>query len=81
MWTVYVLQSESSGRFYVGHTDDLARRVPEHNNGQTKSTRNRGPWNIFHTETFDSKSQAYARERQIKSWKSRRSILQLVERR
>ncbi len=28
---VYILQSETSGRYYIGHTDNLARRLTEHN--------------------------------------------------
>lgn len=78
MWWVYILQSESTGRFYVGHTNDLERREVEHNSGQTKSTKNRGPWKVVHREPFDGKESAYARERQIKSWKSHRSIQELI---
>ncbi len=78
MWWVYILQSETTGRFYVGHTNDLERREVEHNSGQTKSTKNRGPWKVVHRERFDSKEAAYARERQIKSWKSHRSIQELI---
>ncbi len=78
MWWVYILQSETTGRFYVGHTNDLERREVEHNSGQTKSTKNRGPWKVVHREPFDAKEAAYARERQIKSWKSHRSIQELI---
>jgi putative endonuclease len=77
MWSVYILQN-SAGRFYVGHTNDLKRRVIEHNAGQTLSTRGRGPWTLAHVETFDAKEAAYAREREIKSWKSARSIRELI---
>ena len=43
MWYVYVLKSESDGRFYVGSTSDLKRRVSEHQQGKCISTRNRLP--------------------------------------
>ena len=78
MWWLYIIQSKSSGRFYVGHTNDLERRVAEHNEGQTKSTRGRGPWLLVLSEPFDTKEAAFARERQIKSWKSHRSIAELI---
>src|SRR5690606_12001083 len=41
---VYILQSKTSGRLYIGHTQDLERRMQEHAAGQTRSTRGRGPW-------------------------------------
>lgn len=78
MWWLYIIQSQTSGRFYAGHTNDLGRRVPEHNAGQTRSTRGRGPWTLVHKEPFETKEEAYARERQIKSWKSHRSIAELI---
>jgi len=79
MWKLYILQSESSGRFYVGHTNDLERRLEEHQRGQTTSTRNRGPWKVVLREEFESKKAAAERERQIKSWKSRVGIQALIE--
>jgi len=79
MWTLYILQSESSGRFYVGHTNDLERRLEEHQSGQTTSTRNRGPWKVVHCERFETKLPAAYRECQIKSWKSRVGIQALIE--
>lgn len=81
MWQVYILQSQSSGRFYIGHTADLVRRLQEHNEGQTVSTRNRGPWQLVHKEPFETKSAAYAREREIKSWKSAARIRDLIDQR
>lgn len=45
---MYILRSLSTARYYVGHTQDLPKRVQEHNNGRTLSTRGRGPWEIFH---------------------------------
>lgn len=78
MWWVYILQSSSSGRYYIGYTDNLERRVTEHNSGQTASTRGEGPWVLVYSQPFNTKTAAYARERQIKSWKSRRTIEELI---
>ncbi|MFZ5970120.1 MAG: GIY-YIG nuclease family protein, partial [Bacteroidota bacterium] len=39
-------QSEESGAFYKGATDNLARRLGEHNAGQVDSTRPYRPWNL-----------------------------------
>ena len=43
MWYVYILKSDKDGKLYVGSTDDLKRRVREHNAGQCQSTRHRRP--------------------------------------
>ena len=70
---VYVLRSQSTGHFYVGHTENLARRISEHNN-RTASIKNRGPWEIFYSEEFATCSEASRREREIKGMKSRSYI-------
>ncbi|MGP8156345.1 MAG: GIY-YIG nuclease family protein [Candidatus Acidiferrales bacterium] len=67
---VYILKSSSTGRYYVGHSSHLERRLAEHNRGHTVSIRGRGPWEIVHTEKFATKLEAARRERQIKAMKS-----------
>jgi putative endonuclease len=73
MCDLYILQS-ASGRFFIGSTDDLERRFPEHQRGHTPSTRVRGPWKIAYTETFDSLWLARRRELELKRWKSAKMI-------
>ena len=79
MATVYILKSESTQRFYIGCTDRMAARLAEHQRGQTVSTRGRGPWILVHQEEFDTLTQARRRERELKSWKSHRSIQELID--
>jgi putative endonuclease len=78
MCALYILQSESSGRFYIGSTDDLQRRFSEHQRGHTPSTRGRGPWKIAYTENFDLLLQARRREGEIKRWKSAKMVQALI---
>jgi putative endonuclease len=59
---LYILQSETSGKFYVGSTDDLDRRLSEHARGHTPSTRGRGPWKLVHKEEFATLLEARRRE-------------------
>ena len=80
MFIVYVLKSKTSGRFYVGQTNNLVKRLDYHNSGRTRSGRNRGPWEIAYTEEFATRSEAVRREKQIKKWKSHRYLQQLIER-
>ena len=83
MYYAYILQSETSGRFYIGSTEDLDKRIAQHNNPDykgSKTTKNfPGPWKLMYYETFETRSEALKRERQIKSWKDRRAILRLIK--
>ena len=83
VYYVYILQSETIGRYYIGHTDDLERRVRQHNDpdyhGSKTTKRFHGPWSVVYSEICQSRSEAITREKQIKGWKSRRMIKQLVE--
>jgi putative endonuclease len=67
---VYVLRSNSSGRFYIGCSQNPDARLKQHNAGSTKSTRGRGPWTIAFVEWHDTLTQARARETRLKSWKN-----------
>ena len=78
MFHLYILQSGSTGRYYVGQTKDLAGRVAYHNANYSKSLKNRGPWALVYSEEYATRSEAMRRERQIKSWKDRQLIAQLV---
>ena len=76
---VYVIQSESTDRYYIGCAVEVLVRLAEHQRGQTVSTRGRGPWRLVYQEEFDTFPEARQRERQLKSWKSHRSIRDLIE--
>ena len=78
MPAVYVLQSASTRRFYIGCAEQPEDRLAEHQRGQTISTRGRGPWTLVYQEQFDTLAEARRRERQLKSWKSHRSIQELI---
>ncbi len=79
MASVYILQSQSSGRYYIGSTNDLERRLSEHRRDHTPSTRGRGPWVLVHQEYFPTLRGARRREWEIKGWKSAKLIRVLVE--
>ena len=81
MFWVYVLQNPT-GKFYVGQTDDLSARIANHNRSDKisgKFTRKNGPWALVWSELHPSRTSAMAREREIKRWKSAKTIrLQLL---
>jgi putative endonuclease len=77
---VYILESQSNGRLYIGCTNDLNRRLEEHNANHTRSTRNKGPWELVHFKRVGSKAEALELEKKLKSWKSRKRVLSWIER-
>jgi putative endonuclease len=76
---VYILQSESTHRFYIGSTNDLTRRQAEHARGHNLATRGRGPWKLVYKEEYESLLEARRRESEIKRWKSSGMIRSLME--
>ncbi len=49
---VYVLWSATTERFYIGVTEDVAKRVRQHNEGVSRWTRGRGPWEVVWSREF-----------------------------
>ena len=58
MVTLYILKSESTGKFYIGSTVDLPRRLSEHARHHGPYTRERGPWALVDQEELETLSGA-----------------------
>ena len=71
MYFVYVLKSLKDGKRYIGFSNDLKRRLEEHNSGLIKSTRNRKPLKLIYFEEFPNKDEAMKRENFFKTGKGR----------
>ena len=71
-WYVYVLRGGSKGWFYIGLTNDVQRRLGEHNRGYSRSTKGKGPFVLLHVEAFADRPRARLREKELKSSKGRR---------
>ena len=78
MYTLYILYSEPFDRFYVGYTNDLDRRISEHNRKKGKFTDAGIPWKLVYSELYTNKKDAMQRERLIKSRKSKPFIIELI---
>ncbi|MFZ2521883.1 MAG: GIY-YIG nuclease family protein [Minisyncoccia bacterium] len=50
MFYVYILKSEKDNNLYTGYTNDLKRRLIEHNSGKSKSTKSRKPFELIYYE-------------------------------
>ena len=76
MYWAYILQNPK-GRFYIGHTEGVEKRLSEHNSsepGKGKYTHKNGPWELVWSEPHDSRADAMKREKQIKAMKSAKWI-------
>lgn len=78
MFTVYVLQSEKIGKYYIGSTDNLEDRLIRHNRGYSKYTKNKGPFKVVYKEEFKTRSEARKKEYYLKSLKSKVMIEKLI---
>jgi putative endonuclease len=75
MIKVYVLVSEKiSLRFYVGMTDNLERRLLEHNSSKVKSTAYYSPWKLFYYEEFTNRTEGRIREKYLKGGSGKEQI-------
>lgn len=71
-YTVYILYSLKDKKLYVGCTSNISNRIKKHNDGHVIVTKHRRPLCLIHTEIFKSKSEAFNRERFLKSlWGAR----------
>ena len=71
---LYVLRSRNFLKSYVGFTDNLERRIKEHNSGRHVYTKRYLPWEVVHTETFLHREEARQREKYLKSAAGRRFL-------
>ncbi len=79
MYVTYILKSLKSGRHYIGSTEDIDRRLSLHNSGKVSATRNKGPWLVIHSESYQTRKEAYQREQKIKSYKGGTHFKQLID--
>ena len=66
----YILYSKSCSRYYCGSTNNLKRRIKQHNDPEYKGSlttkRFKGPWELVWKQEFNSRSDAMALEKVIK---------------
>lgn len=66
---VYIIKSIKDNKFYTGFTNDIDRRLEEHNKGcsSTPSTTSRSPFVLVHVELVENRKDARALEKWMKS--------------
>ncbi len=78
MFYIYILKSETTGKYYIGYTSNLIQRISSHNHGKNTSTRYGIPWKIVYSEELKDKKLAWLREKQIKSYKGGEAFKKLI---
>ncbi len=66
MYFVYILKSEKDATLYVGSTEDIKRRLAEHNNGKSKYSNSKRPYVLKWFCAFPNKQRALMFEKYLK---------------
>ena len=76
---VYILYSVSLDKYYIGSTSDkLEERIRKHNSNHSGFTGKSNDWKLVYKESLSDKLMAMKREREIKAWKSRKRVENLI---
>ena len=67
MYYIYLIRSENLDQFYIGQTDDLRRRVEQHQNGESRWTKRADDWRLVYYEAYTSRKLAIIREQKLKN--------------
>ena len=63
---VYIIQSEIDNSYYKGYSENVFKRLFQHNSGDSEYTKNRCPWRLVYYEEHENKSSALIREKNLK---------------
>ncbi|MEK7194189.1 MAG: GIY-YIG nuclease family protein [Patescibacteria group bacterium] len=80
MWYTYVLKSRKDSKWYTGISNDLRKRLAQHNGNKVVSTANRGPFELMYYEACVNQNDAAAREKYLKSGMGKRYIKNRLKR-
>ncbi|MCH7828465.1 GIY-YIG nuclease family protein [Patescibacteria group bacterium] len=78
-YIVYILQSLSAKKSYVGVTDNIERRIKEHNSGKHFYTKRHTPWKVIHTEEYSNFQEAQRQEKYLKTTSGRRIMKKIFD--
>jgi len=65
---VYIIKSLADQSYYKGFTENPIIRLERHNNGDSKYTKNKIPWDLVYLECFEQKKDALIREKRLKKY-------------
>jgi putative endonuclease len=74
MYITYILYSNKIDRYYTGHTENLERRMEEHNRGKTPFMSRGIPWKVMYQKEFGTRKEAMKHEEFIKKRGAKRFL-------
>ncbi len=81
MFYIYALYNKKHAKIYIGQTDNLGLRIKLHNSKEFKksyTSRFDGEWILLYKEELKTRSDALKREKQLKSYRGREFIKNLI---
>lgn len=79
MWDLYIIKSLKVKRYYIGVTENIIRRLEQHNSGNSKSTKPYRPWIMVYSEKYLNKKEAFKREFYLKHPKGYKDKLRIIK--
>ena len=76
---VYALHSPKLNKIYIGQTSNLDQRLNEHRKGYSRATSMTDDWEVIYTEEFSTRSEAFRREKQMKTSRGRSYIWAMIK--
>ncbi len=68
MYYVYILKNKLDNKVYIGYTNNLVKRISEHNSGKSIYTKRSNVWSLVYFEGYTSRYDASYREQQLKAY-------------
>ncbi|NOX64846.1 MAG: GIY-YIG nuclease family protein [Chlorobi bacterium] len=75
---VYIIHS-TEDHFYIGQTNNLEDRLERHNSNRSKSTKNKGKWELVITKEFTNRSDVMKMEKKLKKMKNCKKAIEYLQ--
>jgi putative endonuclease len=77
---IYILKSVTTGDYYTGFTNNLRKRLWQHNNGKSPYTKGRGPYELIYYEASRNEDDERSRELFLKTGMGKRFVRNRIRR-
>jgi putative endonuclease len=67
---VYIIKSRKDNTYYKGVSENYLQRLIAHNQGLSRYTKDKGPWDLIYVEEHPNKTAALSREKKLKRCKA-----------
>lgn len=78
MYSIYIIESQRDKRLYVGMSQNVKKRIKEHNTGYVFSTKGYRPWKLVYSELVGSRVGARIKEKYYKSGSGKEYIKNVI---